>query len=211
MVRTLRGFRKGQHTLPDAVNSATTAFLGKLCAAELAEEAEALFQQARALLAYKRKELSLDLGVGTAVLSAKDFVYELAYALVEADPSEYAVTRTLHGVRSADFLALPATDTLFDGRFTDVVFGLRKGAPVEQVIDAVEGLDETGLKVDYPSDCASCLLTVPDVEAEVRYDGQSLAMAFPRAAAPSVLWQDFLRLRHAFALTKETTLAGLVV
>ena len=36
LVKNLAGFRKQHHTVPDAVNAATTAFLGKLCAAELA-------------------------------------------------------------------------------------------------------------------------------------------------------------------------------
>ena len=37
VVKNLGGFRKGHHTVPDAVNATTNAFLGKLCAGELAE------------------------------------------------------------------------------------------------------------------------------------------------------------------------------
>ena len=40
LVKTLGGFRKAHHTVPDAVNAATTAFLGKLCAGDLAEEGD---------------------------------------------------------------------------------------------------------------------------------------------------------------------------
>ena len=36
MVKSLAGFKKQHHTVPDAVNATTTAFLGKLCAGELA-------------------------------------------------------------------------------------------------------------------------------------------------------------------------------
>ena len=43
MVKTLGGFKKGHHTVPDAVNATTNAFLGKLCAGELAADGETLF------------------------------------------------------------------------------------------------------------------------------------------------------------------------
>jgi len=210
-VKSLSGFKKSHHTLPDAVNSATSAFLAKLAADEIAEEGERLFQHARTLLAYKRKDLTLDVGTGTAVLSAKDFTYELSYALNENDPAEYLASRSLHSVRSSDFLRTTECDALFPSAFSSVVFLLAKGAPVEKVIDAVEGLDpEHPLKVDYPSDCAHCVLRVAEVEAAVRFDGRELAMEFPRTAAPSELWESFLAVRHAFALSKDKVLAGLI-
>jgi hypothetical protein len=59
-IKALRGFDKSRHSVPDAVNAATTAFLSRLCAAELAEEAEGMFQRARAALGYKRAGITLD-------------------------------------------------------------------------------------------------------------------------------------------------------
>ena len=46
-VKALAGFKKGRHTLPDAANAVTNAFLGKICDGELAAEAEKLFQAVR--------------------------------------------------------------------------------------------------------------------------------------------------------------------
>lgn len=211
-VKALSGFKKSHHSVPDAVNAATTGFLAKLAAPELAEEGERYFQEARAKFGYKRKDLTLDLSPGAAVLSAKDFVLEITYALSESDPSEYRVGRALSGVRRADFLALPEAEQLFAGIFTDVVFTLTRGAPVEKVVDAIEGLEKetSALRVDYPSDCSTCTLTVPDVEAEVRFDGRELAIAFPRTGTPRELWESFLAVRHAFALTKDKTLLDLL-
>lgn len=211
-VKALPGFKKSHHSVPDAVNSATSGFLAKLAAPELAEEGERLFQQARALLAYKRKDLTLDLSPGAAVLSAKDFVLEIAFALSETNPGDYVVTRTLHGIRRAGFLQMPECDRLLGGLFTEVVFALTRGAPVEKVIDAIEGLDPTvsELQVDYPSDCRNCTLTLPGVDAGVRFDGHDLAVVFPRAGSPSELWKSFLAVREAFALTKDQTLGELL-
>ncbi|MFH1496911.1 MAG: hypothetical protein ABII82_03700 [Verrucomicrobiota bacterium] len=212
-VKALGGFKKSHHTLPDADTPATRRFLGQLCTGELTEEAEALFQTVRAAMNYKRKDLSLDLTSPTAVLTAKDFVFEWDYALEPADPASYVVTRTLHGLRSGDLVQAGEFDAVFAGRFTAVGFDLRKGVQVEAVIDAVEGLDDenaAGLRVDYPSDCRTCTLSVPDVAAEVVCDGASLEMRFTRAGSPRELLEAFAAVRAAFALSKSRPLAGLL-
>jgi hypothetical protein len=208
--KSLRNFKKSHHTVPDAVNAATSAFLAKLAHDELAEEGENYFQKARATLNYKRKDIALDVTAGAAVLTAKDFVFEIHYALREADPSEYEITRSLHSVRSADFLFTTDCDALFSRVFREVVFTLAKGASVESVIDAIEGLKDTPLEVAYPSDYRSCTLSLPEVSAQVRFDGGELAMIFDAPAPPSPLWTQFLELRDVFALTKNPAITALV-
>ncbi|MBW8782679.1 MAG: hypothetical protein JF599_12460 [Verrucomicrobia bacterium] len=210
-VKTLAGFKKSHHTVPDAVNAATQGFFAKLCAGELAAEAEDFFQRARAGLGYKRKEIALEVTSPAAVLAAKDFTLEIAYALEEADPASYGVTRTLHSLRNGDLLQVAEFDALFAGQFSGIVFALTKGARVEAVIDAVEGLDaDMRLTVAYPSDCRQCTLTVAEVEAAVICDGATLEMRFPRNASPRELIEAFAAVRRAFALTKDRALSGLL-
>jgi hypothetical protein len=227
-VKMLSGFKKSHHTLPDAVNASTTAFLAKLCAGELAEEAEAFFQKAREGFGYKRKDLSLDVTSPSAVLTAKDFTLEWAYALDESDPAAWTLVRTLHGVVSSDFLSTPECAEVFGGLFSELVFALTKGVSVEAVIDAVEGLkpdeekggeetegiqsacEHAGLRVDYPSDCGHCVLSVEGVSATVKFEGAELSMVFPRSGAPQELLDGFAAVRAAFSLTKNKALAGLL-
>jgi hypothetical protein len=210
-VRNLAGFRRQHHTVPEAVNAATTAFLGKLCAAELAEEAEGFFQRSKAAFGYKRTDLALEVTSPTAVLTTRDFTLELAYALAEKDPAGYEVTRTLHGVKDADLVARPECNELFAGMFDGLVFALVKGVRVEAVVDAVEAQDAaTALTVSYPSDCRHCVLRVEGVAAEVICDGATLEMRFPRAGSPAELVEAFTAVRSAFALAKNKVLGGLL-
>ncbi|HEY8995961.1 MAG TPA: hypothetical protein VIM71_14950 [Lacunisphaera sp.] len=210
-VKNLAGFRKPHHTVPDAVNAVTTAFLGKLCAAELGEEGEDYYQRAKAALGYKRADIALDVTSPTAVLTAKDFTLEIAYALERDDPAGYRVSRTLHSLRSGELVELEEFDRLFAGAFSTIVFTLAKGVKVEAVIDAVEARPAGDtLKVSYPSDCRQCTLTVAGVAAEVVCDGATLEMRFPRAGSPREMVTAFLAVRSAFALTKDRVLAGLL-
>lgn len=211
LVKNLTGFRKQHHTVPDAVNAATTAFLGKLCTTELAEEAENYFQRSKAALAYKRTDLTLDVASPTAVLTAKDFTLELAYALEKANAAGYEVTRTLHSLREGGLVARPEFNELFAAVFSGMVFGLAKGVKVEAVVDAVEAHDgANGLAVTYPSDCRHCVLVVDGVAAEVICDGATLEMRFPKPGSPAELVEAFAAVRSAFALTKNRVLAGLL-
>ncbi len=216
-VKTLHAYDKSRHKLPDAINPATTGFLHKLCAAELAEEAEALFQRARSALGYKRAGITLDLAPGLATLVTRDFHWELSYALEETEPARYAITRCLQNLRSADLVHLPAFDELFAGQFDAVVFDLARGVRVEALVDAIEALDPESdhddtpaLRVDYPSDCSRCELTVPGVAARVECDGATLALRFPRAASPAACLAEFEAVRSAFRLSKDATLGGLL-
>lgn len=210
-VKTLAGFRKQHHTVPDAVNAATTAFLGKLCAAELAAEGERYYQRTRQAFGYKRTDLALEVTSPTAVLTTKDFTLELAYALEKANPASYELIRTLHSLRDGLLVERLEFDELFAAMFTGVVFGLTKGARVEAVIDAVEAQGGAGaLTVSYPSDCRHCVLAVAGVDAAVVCDGATLEMRFPRHGSPRELVAAFAAVRSAFAIAKNPVLAGLL-
>ncbi len=209
VVKALGGFRKSHHTVPDAANAVTNAFLGKICEGELAAEAEHLFQAVRTGLGYRRKDVALSVASPLAALTAKDFTVEICYALEEADPARYTVTTTLRGLRSAELARTEEFAAIFAERFSEISFALKKGARVEAVIDAVEALDgEGGLRVSYPSDCRECELTVEGVEARVRCTGATLDMVFPRAGAPAELMEGFAAVRGAFAVSK--VLGGLI-
>jgi len=209
-VKTLRGFRKGQHTVPDAVNPATNAFLARLCAAELHEETEAFFQSARVACGYKRRDIAVTLGSPQALVTARDFTLELSYAFVADEPAAYQMLRSLHGCSGRDFLRSAACEDVFGGRFEELVFTLTKGATVEAVIDAVESCEAAALAVGYPSDYSHCLLSVEGVGAQVRFDGAELAMVFPKNGSPAALLDGFLAVRAAFSLTKSKILSGLL-
>jgi hypothetical protein len=210
-VKTLAGFRKGRHTVPDAITPAAQAFLARLCTDDLAEEAEACFQATRTALAFKRRDISLELSAPSAVLATRDFTLEWDYAFEEGDPTRWVLTRSLREVKREGLIKTAEFNELFAAWFSAIEFGLGRGLQVEAVIDAVEDLEgKGGLRVHYPSDCRSCTLTVEGVPAKVACDGMTLTMAFERPGSPRELWEAFAGVRAAFALSKNRVLAGLL-
>lgn len=209
-VKDLGGYKKGHHTLPDAANATTNAFLGKICERELADEAEKLFQEVRTALDYKRKDVALSVTSPLAMLGAKDFSVEIFYALEEREPVRFAVTTTLRGVMSVELLRTDEFARIFAGKFTELSFALKKGGRVDAVIDAIEELDgDDGLAVTYPSDYRDCTIAVEGVDAVVRFTGPTLEIVFPRGAGPAELLEQFAAVREAFRISKG--LSGLIV
>jgi hypothetical protein len=208
-VKTLEGFKKGRHSIPDAANGVTNAFLGKICDTELADEAEQIFQAVRAGLGYKRKDVGLSVTSPLAVLTAKDFALEILYALEERDASRYSITTTLRDLTDVEVARREEFSRIFSGKFSEIAFALEKGVRVESVIDAIEALDgEGGLGVQYPSDYSDCVISVEGVEAEVRCTGATLDVVFPRGSAPAELIDAFAAVREAFHISK--VLHGLI-
>jgi hypothetical protein len=209
LVKSLSGFRKPQHSVPDAANATTNAFLAKICAGELGADAERLFQDARTGLGYKRKDVSLNVASPTATLTAKDFTLELAYALEETDPARYRVTTTLRDLHDEALARTAGFGRIFAGRFSEIEFGFTKSARVEAVIDAIEALDgEEGLTANYPSDYRQCVIGVAGVDAQVRCTPGALEVVFPRNGAPAELIDAFAAIRDAFQISK--VLSGLL-
>lgn len=201
-VKALSGFKKGHHTVPDAANPATEAFLARICAAELGAEAEKLFQAVRTGLTYRRAEIGLSLTSPLAILSTKDFVVELGYAFDAADPSRYVTTLALRHLRNPEMTRTAEFDAIFARRFTELSFGLAKGVRIEAVIDAIEGLEPAaGLTVSYPSDCRECEIGVPGVGAHVRCLPAALELIFPGPGSPAELIDAFDVVRRAFAVS----------
>lgn len=208
-MKSLAGFKKGHHSVPDAANATTHAFLGKLCASELGEEAERLFQEIRTALGYKRKDITLSLASPLATLQARDFSVEIGYTLEESDPARYLVTTIMRELRDFELARSEGFTRVFARGFAEISFELKRGARVDAVIDAIEALDgEGGLAVRYPSDYADCTISVDGVEATVRCTGAALEMVFPRPGSPAELLEAFLAVREAFQISKA--LAGLI-
>ena len=198
-VRHLAGFDRKRHTVPEQANGTTQAFLAKLCAGDLAGEAEGLFRQARERFGYKRREISLAVDGGVARLEAKDFVLELRCELEAAEPSRYFFETELTQVGSRDLLDTEAFGAAIGRRFDRLRCGFRLGASVEAVIDAVEA-DETGdLTVDYPSSCAECSVRIEGMDAEIVVTGAMLEVRFRRLATAGELLQAFESVGERFA------------
>lgn len=192
------------------MNATTNAFLGKLCAGELAEESETLFQGVRTGLGYKRKEVSLAVAGQSAVLVAKDFSVEIFYALEEGDPTRFAVTTTLRSSAMRSWRGRRSLRKFFRQVFGDLVWPEKRGE-CRSGDRCHRGARGQGRR------WAAGELSV-GLQCMRNHRGRrgsrgcaargQLEVVFPRASGPAELMEGFAAVCGAFAISR--VLGGLI-
>ncbi|MBL4575287.1 MAG: hypothetical protein JKY51_04200 [Opitutaceae bacterium] len=194
-VRTLSGFKKGIHTVPDIANETTNRFLAKICESELSQEGEALYQRLRTGLGYKRRDLTLTVEPPFALLHGKEFSLEIMYDLEREAPSIYQIFTTLSGLSCVDILTKDVFNEICAGLFDRFTFALTQTVKVEDVIDAIEAFPRPGIKVAYPSDCLECSVSLEGFLGHIQCTTHSLDIVLPSKSSPQAFLEGFEALR----------------
>lgn len=115
-IRSLDGFSRGHHKVPDRLSESADGWCNRLLADTVAEELQTLYQNARAVLGLKRKDLRKE----ADTLDAPAFRYIVETGQNPEDPSEYYITRRLE-LRQGWAAHREALDELFSDEFQRLV------------------------------------------------------------------------------------------
>lgn len=206
-VRTLSGFKKGFHKVPDAVNGATQGFVARIAAEDLEAEATQLYDALKSNFRYKRKEIQLELDSASAVIVTKDFHLSLTYAQDDAEATAYTITYLLNQLRDASVLADPGLQAILQGHFDEMRFTLAQVLELEVLIDTFEAEDNADATIDYPHDCQYFNITLPGCKWSLRATAHSVSILSPGLVTPGALL-GYLR-ESQTALRKSATFQAL--
>lgn len=187
LVKRLPGFDKSRHTIPKWSGDRAQQFIGTIASSELQEWGEALFSDLREAMGYKRKDLRLTFAVGEALMESKDFVLKRRYLLDEDALSEYTVETELMELASVDLVKYSEFNDAVGPLFDRLRCAFRKEQSVEEVIDAIEEAADSGILVDYPSNCENCEARIENMDASFVFDSISVTVQLPRFCSPKEL------------------------
>ncbi len=178
LIKNLSGYKKS-HKLPDEINPATQSFVAKISTLEVREVADMLFSKMRAMLGYKRRDVSASYDLGLYVIETPDFTLNIS---IEIDPScisRYMIVTELSSVVNPDIIVSEGFALAFDRCFEKVVIDFPCEVPVEDIIDRIEDYeDQTALTLEYPADASFCMVKLNAFAAFIRIDSSSLSLAF---------------------------------
>ena len=157
-VKKLAGFEK-HHSLPQRADAYHNGWIGKIAAADLEEEINDLVGLLRRQLGLKRADFEAHVDGAAAVVRTSQFEFTVSVALVEGNLSEVCWTRELTPLEHISALKAPGVNEVFGDQLSEIDLQLVHRAEIQELIDAFE---EKGLDVDYPYDCTSCKITLPD-------------------------------------------------
>jgi hypothetical protein len=162
-VKSLSGFRKGFHHVPDSISSTTRSFVESISSADVAERVESVFEEIQSNFGYKRKEVKCESGK----ILTPDFEYTASCTLHDEDPTLATVTEEV-GNMKAGIINDDRFNDVFSGHFDELVFELDSEIQVEEVIDAIEESGVKDLKIEYPGDTSWCEIRLSGRRESIR-------------------------------------------
>jgi hypothetical protein len=141
--------------------------------------------------------LNLSVESPVALLSGKEFTFEIAYELDSDTPSTYQMITTLSGLNHVEILKSDVFNEICHGLFSQFSYGLTDAVQVEEVIDAVEACSKPGITVEYPSDCRECSVFLEGFSGYIKCRQFSLDIMLLTKSSPKTFLGGFEALRGA--------------
>jgi Caspase domain len=193
-IRSLSGFIKGRHRVPEWNSSATQSFVEDISQKEIEEEIEEVHRRIRANMNYKRKNMFIDAGH----IVTPDFEFWAECNQDAEDPAAAVISHRLTNI-SPKIIDDEGFNQVFDGCFEDITFEFKREVDVKDLIDQLEELDAKNVDLDYPADCSYCDLTIEGSNLEIRITANGVTIHAPQASAPKKLVQSFISVQKALA------------
>ena len=193
-IRSLSGFKKGSHRVPQWKSSATESFVQDISQKEIEDEVEEVHGRIRAHMNYKRKDMVVD----TGHIVTPDFEFWVECAQDSEDPASAVISHRLTNI-SPKIIDDDGFNQVFESSFDDITFEFKTEVDVADLIDQLEELDAKNVELDYPADCSYCDLTIEGSKLEIRISATGVTIHAPEATAPKKLVQSFISVQKALA------------
>ncbi|MFM9964817.1 MAG: caspase domain-containing protein [Planctomycetaceae bacterium] len=200
-VRSLSGFTKSNR-VPDAVTSATEAFVVRIASTELAEDLQKFADALRKQFRFKRIDIDVaNPGDGTGSIITPTFTYSISVSLNPDDPSEVIWHRQVSEIREPDSVLTDEFEAVFDKTFDTVQFSPFSRVDVTALIDRIENLDDDRITVDYDSNPTSCRMSIKGIDGDILVSRNEISLVQTQRQTPKQLLESLFQIQSALIET----------
>jgi hypothetical protein len=203
-IKSLSGFQKKFHQVPDSLSQAADSFVESISSAEVLEDIETVFKAIKGQMAYTRRKITVsDVASGGASIITPDFEYSVNISQDRDVPSEYVIARSVSNLEKIDIVSHEGFQGVFGDMFDTLVFEPTASIDVGDFIDRIEENQPPGISiVDYPSDASWCEIAVDGFEGSIRVERMSFELRNPRCLPPARMLECFSRVHPQLAGTQ---------
>jgi hypothetical protein len=141
-IRSLSGFKKGIHKVPDYHSSRTEAFVSQAGSDEVTSQAKTIYDAVRGTFGYKFKDIDFSNSGGAATIKTPDFDVNVWIQQDKDDVSAYLLTTDVGSIRRPSVLEEEAFNDVFSEYCDTVVIELSKSIDVSEKIGQIEDIKE---------------------------------------------------------------------
>ncbi len=190
-IKSLSGFRK-HHRLPDAINNATESFVKKISREEVEQYSNDLFKSLKKAFGYKRRDINLDDDYDAISIITRDFTVNIWIEINPNDYSEYILNTEVTEIQNPESIDSSEFNEVFSDTFNSLTFQFDKTFNIEQLIDAIEQIDdEDTISVDYPGDLSSCTISISGIENNIHITPHHFSIKSDYCVEPKELIGSF--------------------
>lgn len=197
LVRTLSGFRKKNHTVPDECNDRTQAFVGKLAFEEIGQDLDSRFTQFRKDLGFKRVDLKVsDPDSGLGAISTPWFDYRITVTQASDDPQTAVLRREVSDFRDTKAMLSSEFATVFGTLFNTLEFEPPEPIDMEAFIDSMEDRSDSDLTVEFDRTATWCQVATQRIPGTLSVQTDCIALITAQPELPARLLEAFFSFRN---------------
>jgi hypothetical protein len=190
-IARLSGFQKRSHTIPERHSPAADGFVHRVGETEVADLANAIHDELKEAFKYKRKDLVLDLDVGSATISTPQFNVDIDIAQDPDDHEDYVQTVSVSSFREPAIVFDPRFQNVFSAHCDTLVVEFKGKVDVSQRIDQIEEDETLAEHLSYDPDLSSLTLELPDYRLRLRMTDSAIEVTVPSARDIRLLLQNY--------------------
>ncbi len=195
-IRSLSGFRKGQH-IPDHSVDAAQKFVNSIANDELQADLDQTFTALRQAFKFKRVEMRVDGPVeGAGSIVTPHCTYSVTVSVNRNDTAEVIWRREVTDIHEPEPIFSPEFAEVFGQTFDSVEFLPPDSIDLKTLIDRIEELDDPRISIDYDREITRCTLTIEGVEGQIRVLPQSFAIVKKSAELPRRLIESYFEIQR---------------
>jgi hypothetical protein len=186
-VRHLRGFRK-THSIPTRKMESTSRFIGTLVRPELDADLTSIHRQLRSELNLKRKDMEVGIDpYGCGILTTTKFRYQHSFEMSENHCDQLTQLRQLDDIFDLNLLVTAEFESVFGNRFHGIEIDFGIEIEVEELIDAIEEMDDSDLNLDYNLEATQCNVELNGIPEVLSFESQGIRLHNHRNVSSSQL------------------------
>lgn len=180
-IARLSGFQKRNHRVPDRHSGAADGFIQRVGETEVADLANSIHDELKEAFKYKRKDLTLDLDVGSASITTPHFDVAIDIAQNPDDHEDFVQTVSVSSFRDAGIVFDQRFQTVFSTYCDTLLVEFERKVSISERIDQIEEDEMLAEHLSYDADLSSLTLELPDHRLRLRMTASAIEVTVPRA------------------------------
>jgi hypothetical protein len=197
-IKSLSGFRKETHRIPDSASPSNEAFVAKLAATDLSDDLDLRFAALKSAFAFKRVDLNVSgpaEGAGTII--SPYFTYHVQVSQNAANPAEVVWHRRVTDILQPSYALSDQFAEVFDKTFDTLEFTPTEPIDIETLIDRIEELEDGRIQIEYDRTATNCTLSMKGVKGEIQVAKEKVKFHQRAVADPRQLVQSLVKIQQA--------------